>query len=120
MASAFSHAFVAGRLAAPMPSTICPGTSGSCPSRALFCPMLTSLGLLLGLPTTAPGGIGDCHTRSALPLSSVYAWYRWLFVSGWSSWAWWSHVLYFFVVTASHGVLDAMTDGGRGIAFRAV
>ena len=33
------------------------------------------------------------------------------------SWPWWSHVLYFFVVTASHGVLDAMTDGGRGIAF---
>jgi len=31
--------------------------------------------------------------------------------------AWWSYVLYFFVVTASHGVLDAMTDGGRGIAF---
>jgi inner membrane protein len=30
---------------------------------------------------------------------------------------WWAHVLYFFVVTASHGVLDAMTDGGRGIAF---
>jgi inner membrane protein len=24
---------------------------------------------------------------------------------------------YFFVVTASHGVLDAMTDGGRGVAF---
>ena len=24
---------------------------------------------------------------------------------------------YFFAVTASHGILDAMTDGGRGIAF---
>jgi len=33
------------------------------------------------------------------------------------SWPWWSYVLYFFVVTASHGILDAMTDGGRGIAF---
>jgi inner membrane protein len=33
------------------------------------------------------------------------------------SWPRWSHVLYFFVVTASHGVLDAMTDGGRGIVF---
>jgi inner membrane protein len=30
---------------------------------------------------------------------------------------WWADVLYFFVVTASHGVLDAMTNGGRGIAF---
>ena len=24
---------------------------------------------------------------------------------------------YFFVVTASHGILDAMTDGGLGVAF---
>jgi len=32
----------------------------------------------------------------------------------------WTRLLlisYFFVVTVSHGVLDAMTDGGRGIAF---
>jgi inner membrane protein len=27
--------------------------------------------------------------------------------------------LYFFVVTASHGVLDALTDGGLGVAFLA-
>ena len=31
--------------------------------------------------------------------------------------AWWGLVLYFSVVTASHGVLDALTDGGRGVAF---
>jgi inner membrane protein len=30
---------------------------------------------------------------------------------------WWSLVLYFTAVTASHGVLDAMTNGGLGIAF---
>ena len=29
---------------------------------------------------------------------------------------WWAHVLFFFAVGASHGLLDAMTDGGRGIA----
>ena len=29
----------------------------------------------------------------------------------------WMLTLYFFLVTASHGVLDAMTNGGRGIAF---
>jgi inner membrane protein len=32
----------------------------------------------------------------------------------------WTRILlccYFFAVTASHGMLDAMTDGGRGIAF---
>ena len=30
---------------------------------------------------------------------------------------WWMLIVHFFLVTASHGVLDAMTDGGLGIAF---
>jgi inner membrane protein len=29
---------------------------------------------------------------------------------------WWAIVVYFFILTASHGLLDAMTNGGRGIA----
>ena len=29
---------------------------------------------------------------------------------------WWKYVLYFFLVGASHGLLDAMTNGGNGIA----
>ena len=29
---------------------------------------------------------------------------------------WWTYVFFFFVVGASHGLLDAMTNGGRGIA----
>lgn len=30
---------------------------------------------------------------------------------------WWVFMFHFFLVTASHGVLDAMTDGGLGVAF---
>lgn len=30
---------------------------------------------------------------------------------------WWTLLLYFFAVTASHGLLDALTDGGSGVAF---
>jgi inner membrane protein len=30
---------------------------------------------------------------------------------------WWSLFIYFFAVTASHGLLDALTDGGSGVAF---
>lgn len=30
--------------------------------------------------------------------------------------SWWAYVLFLFVVGASHGLLDAMTNGGRGIA----
>ena len=29
---------------------------------------------------------------------------------------WWQYFLYFFLLTASHGVLDAFTDGGYGVA----
>ena len=30
---------------------------------------------------------------------------------------WFAFIVYFFIVTASHGLLDAMTNGGLGIAF---
>ena len=30
---------------------------------------------------------------------------------------WFIFIIYFFIVTASHGLLDAMTNGGLGIAF---
>jgi inner membrane protein len=30
---------------------------------------------------------------------------------------WWKLLAYFFIVTASHGLLDALTDGGSGVAF---
>ncbi len=29
---------------------------------------------------------------------------------------WWKYVLYFFILSASHGLLDALTNGGSGIA----
>ena len=29
---------------------------------------------------------------------------------------WWRYVIYFFILGASHGLLDAMTNGGNGIA----
>ncbi|WP_372370030.1 metal-dependent hydrolase [Candidatus Uabimicrobium sp. HlEnr_7] len=30
---------------------------------------------------------------------------------------WWKMILFFFAIISSHGILDAMTDGGLGIAF---
>ena len=30
--------------------------------------------------------------------------------------SWWKYTIYYFVLTASHGVLDALTNGGSGIA----
>jgi inner membrane protein len=33
------------------------------------------------------------------------------------NWRWWFMVLLFFICTASHGLFDAMTTGGLGVAF---
>jgi inner membrane protein len=35
---------------------------------------------------------------------------------GFLSVQWWKYALYFFALTASHGLLDALTNGGNGIA----
>jgi inner membrane protein len=53
----------------------------------LFAALLASAGFLIGFGRVEPG------------LSRLSAW------------------VYFFVATASHGFLDAMTDGGLGVAF---
>lgn len=41
-----------------------------------------------------------------------------LFFREWRTFSreWWRGIAFFFLVTASHGLLDAMTNGGRGIA----
>ena len=31
--------------------------------------------------------------------------------------AWWARVAFFFFLTSAHGILDALTDGGQGVAF---
>ena len=50
-------------------------------------------------------GVGSCpSTRSGHPAS----------VEGWRLGILW---IYFSAITASHGLLDALTNGGRGIAF---
>ena len=35
---------------------------------------------------------------------------------GFFSKQWWKYFFYFFIVAASHGILDALTNGGNGIA----
>jgi len=53
----------------------------------LFAGVIATLALVAGLPRASPG------------LSRGWLW------------------LYFFLATASHGILDAMTNGGLGVAF---
>lgn len=49
----------------------------------------------------------------ALLISVVF--YRCEMRKSWSIWLF--YLFFFFVVTASHGIIDAMTNGGRGVGF---
>ena len=116
MASAFSHAFVAvtlGKIASHQAMTWPVVLTGAVCS---IVPDLDVIGFAFGIHYGALWGHrGMTHSLvfagllSAALAAGVYrdrtrAAQLWLFV-------------YLFFCTASHGVLDAMTDGGLGIAF---
>ena len=114
-----THVFVAVTLG----EVILPGRSmgfwllaGGCSAL----PDVDALGLRLGIPYEHPlGHRGLTHSLAfAFCLSALGAWaaLRW-FVPARTTWL---HVWGFlFAVSASHGVLDAMTNGGLGVAFLA-
>ena len=52
----------------------------------------------------------------ALILGMVIVWFAFEDVVKFSR-AWWILSMYFFLVTGSHGFIDAMTSGGLGVAF---
>jgi inner membrane protein len=118
MASAFSHAFVAVALGSAYAQHHMPWHFWVLSITCSILPDADVIGFAVGLPYNSLWGHrGLSHSLCfafVLSLCVVALAFRQYVVF---SWPWWSHVLYFFVVTASHGVLDAMTDGGRGIAF---
>jgi inner membrane protein len=120
MASAFSHALVAltlGKLYTRQPM----------PWRFWFlsmgCAILPDADVI-GFVWHVPYGhlLGHRGLSHALCFAALLAvgvvWGAFPHLARWSG-AWWKLVLYFTLVTASHGVLDAMTNGGLGIAFLA-
>ena len=118
MASAFTHGFVAlaaGKLVVPerMPMRfwvllfVC-----------TVLPDVDVVGFFLGVRySTALGHRGFSHSLlfsllvAVLVTAAAFPAVRRL------SKQWWLLIACFFVSTASHGVLDAMTDGGYGVAF---
>jgi inner membrane protein len=120
MASAFSHAFVAVALGSAYARHPMPWRFWVLSITCSILPDADVIGFTLGLSYSSLWGhrglthslcfafvLSLCVVSLALRQHAVF------------SWPWWRDVLYFFVVTASHGVLDAITDGGRGIAFLA-
>lgn len=118
MASAFTHAFVAAALGKAV-------SSEKMPLRfwmlGLFCTLLPDLDVIafrLGIPYRHMfGHRGFSHSLTfALIVAVLVVLLAFKTVPSLSG-RWWLLTGYFFAVTASHGVLDAMTAGGYGIAF---
>jgi inner membrane protein len=118
MASAFTHTFVAlaaGKLAFPE------RMSARFWALGLFCALLPDVDIIafrFGVPYGHwLGHRGFSHSLFFALLAGVAVTLLAFRSEQRFSKRWWLLAAYFIAVTASHGVLDAMTDGGYGTAF---
>jgi inner membrane protein len=118
MASVFSHAAVAlaiGRIS----------TSRSMPPRfwwlSILCSILPDadvLSFVFGIDYgSLLGHRGLTHSLSFAVILGIVVVRIWFQDEQTWSRIWWMLIAHFSFVTASHGMLDAMTDGGLGVAF---
>ena len=118
MASVFSHAVVGSGLGAPgAPSGRMPVRYWVTLAIIAAVPDLDVAVYPLGL--NAPFILGHRGITHSLPFAAVFAALVVRLVFRDVAWrpAWSRLWLVFFAAMASHGILDAMTDGGQGIAF---
>ncbi|UCE63886.1 MAG: metal-dependent hydrolase [Nitrospirota bacterium] len=118
MASAFSHILVAFALGQAQPWKRWPSRFWGL---SLFCTLLPDVdvvGFAMGIPYEhVLGHRGVTHSLVfAVGMGLLVVRIGFPSVDH-GSWEWWSLVTHFCLVTASHGILDALTDGGLGIAF---
>jgi inner membrane protein len=118
MASAFSHALVAVTLGKIYTAEKMPWRFWFLSTACAILPDADVLGFAFGI------SYSDLWGHRGLSHSLFFALIVGLLVVQWAfrdivrfSKPWWTLVLYFSLVTASHGFLDAMTTGGLGIAF---
>lgn len=118
MASAFAHAAAASALGAAAGIPLQARRAWLLGIGCSILPDLDSVGYLFGIPYEHV--LGHRGLTHSLPFAAALAWGvgRGLFPEMDGSFR---HrlYLYFFLCTASHGLLDAMTDGGLGVAFLA-
>jgi inner membrane protein len=118
MASAFTHSFfavAAGKLAFPDRLTSRIWMLG------ILCALLPDLdviGFRFGIPYgNSLGHRGFSHSLLFAVITGCAVALLAFRDVPFRSRQWWSFAAYFCVAAASHGVLDAMTDGGYGVAF---
>ena len=118
MASAFAHGVVAVTLASAwVKRPKLPVRFWILGAACAMGPDLDILGYWLGIPYEHM--LGHRGLTHSLPFAAVIS--GLVVVAGFSG-PEWIHIrlqllFYFFVATASHGVFDAMTQGGLGVAF---
>jgi inner membrane protein len=116
VASAFGHAIAAGALGAACYRPAWPARVWVLGAACAILPDADVIGLPLGVPYGSPlGHRGLSHSLVfAAAVAAVVVALAFRHVPGVSRGRLWG---YLFVATASHGVLDALTDGGLGVAF---
>ena len=118
MATAFTHAFVATALGAARPRGVSPLKVAVVLSAVAVLPDVDVLAFGLGIPYEHP--LGHRGLTHSLPFAAVvgmltpWLWFREVprLTRGW-----WLLALLSFLACASPGVLDALTDAGRGVGF---
>ena len=115
MASAFTHAVAALAIGTAFPKPPRPARFWILGIAGATIPDLDVIGYALGVPYDSV--FGHRGLTHSLAFAALYAAVGLVAFRGMHGrergWAW----LYLFLATASHGVLDAMTAGGGGIAF---
>lgn len=117
MASAFTHAALAGALGAAFYRRGWPARVWVLGAACSILPDADVIGVPLGVPfASVLGHRGLSHSllfAAAVAAAVVAVFFRRV-PAGTSPARLW---VYFFLATASHGVLDALTNGGPGVAF---
>lgn len=118
MASAFAHVAVAYALGKTFRLPISAWRLWSLSVVCCLLPDADVVGFFLGIPYGHPlGHRGFTHSIVfAILVGLLVPRLASSRISYWTS-GYWMLVLYFSLVTMSHGFLDALTDGGLGIAF---
>jgi len=118
MASWFTHAFLAGALVKTQPSPMQTTRFWVLSVLCSIVPDADVLGFFWGIGYSHPLGHRGFFHSMCFAMGLGFMTVMWGFPQTRAgSKMWWLLVVHFFLVTVSHGVLDAMTNGGLGVAF---
>ncbi len=117
MATPFSHVIAAGTLGVALRPERAPIRLWILGAICSVVPDVDAIGFWMGVPYEHPfGHRGMTHSLAFAALLGAFIVARFFAEAEWKPHRW-RLFLYFFLATASHGVLDAMTNGGLGVAF---